>query len=195
MVESAVAQYGGLDYAFNNVGFVGSTAGVADTSEADWHHAVATNLTSVWLCMKYEIPEMLKRQGCAIVNRMRPHMSPGTSCRLTADGLHASAHRVYRWVYAEAQPRNRVIVMFESEVEKWASRLPSHRRLAPNQRMEPTRGYSVARGLFETLDGQTQFEGIDPGRCAISGNFLRTFLSKVARGRLRCAASSTNSVS
>ncbi len=68
MVESAVAQYGGLDYAFNNVGFVGSIAGVVETSEADWHHAVAMNLTSVWLCMKYEIPEMLKRQGCAIVN-------------------------------------------------------------------------------------------------------------------------------
>lgn len=68
MVESAVAQYGGLDYAFNNVGFVGSTAGVVETTEADWHNAVATNLTSVWLCMKYEIPEMLKRQGCAIVN-------------------------------------------------------------------------------------------------------------------------------
>ncbi len=31
--------------------------------------------------------------------------------------------RVYRWVYAEAQPRNRVIVMFESEVDRWASHL------------------------------------------------------------------------
>ena len=31
--------------------------------------------------------------------------------------------RVYRWVYAEAQPRTRVIVMFEREVSEWASRL------------------------------------------------------------------------
>lgn len=31
--------------------------------------------------------------------------------------------RVYRWVYAEAQPRNRVIVMFEREVFEWAKRL------------------------------------------------------------------------
>jgi hypothetical protein len=31
--------------------------------------------------------------------------------------------RVYRWVYAEAQPRTRVIVMFEHEVSDWAKRL------------------------------------------------------------------------
>ena len=68
MVTSAVDQYGGLDYAFNNAGLVGSPTGVVETSEDDWQHVLATNLTSVWLCMKYEIPEMLKRQRGAIVN-------------------------------------------------------------------------------------------------------------------------------
>ena len=68
MVKSAVDHYGGLDYAFNNAGFVGSLAGVVETSEEDWQRALATNLTSVWLCMKYEIPEMLKRERGAIVN-------------------------------------------------------------------------------------------------------------------------------
>jgi NAD(P)-dependent dehydrogenase (short-subunit alcohol dehydrogenase family) len=68
MVKHAVDQYGGLDYAFNNAGFVGSMAGVVETTEEDWQRAVATNLTSVWLCMKYEIPEMLKRQRGVIVN-------------------------------------------------------------------------------------------------------------------------------
>ncbi len=68
MITSAVARYGGLDYAFNNAGFVGSNAGVVETSEEDWHRIIATNLTGVWLCMKYEIPEMLKRGGGAIVN-------------------------------------------------------------------------------------------------------------------------------
>jgi NAD(P)-dependent dehydrogenase (short-subunit alcohol dehydrogenase family) len=68
MITAAVDQYGGLDYAFNNAGFVGSTAGVVETTEEDWQHAMATNLTSVWLCMKYEIPEMLKRQRGVIVN-------------------------------------------------------------------------------------------------------------------------------
>ena len=68
MITTAVDQYGGLDYAFNNAGFVGSTAGVVETTEEDWQLAMATNLTSVWLCMKYEIPEMLKRQRGVIVN-------------------------------------------------------------------------------------------------------------------------------
>ena len=67
MIISAVTQYGGLDYAFNNAGLVGSNAGVAETSEEDWHRVMAINLTGVWLCMKYEIPEMLKRGGGAIV--------------------------------------------------------------------------------------------------------------------------------
>lgn len=68
MVARAVAQYGGLDFAFNNAGLVGPTVGIVDTSEEDWAHVVATNLTGMWLCMKYEIPEMLKRGKGAIVN-------------------------------------------------------------------------------------------------------------------------------
>src|SRR5262245_53027228 len=68
MVTSAVEQYGGLDYAFNNAGLVGSPAGVVEISEEEWQRVLATNLTSLWLCMKYEIPEMLKRQRGAIVN-------------------------------------------------------------------------------------------------------------------------------
>jgi NAD(P)-dependent dehydrogenase (short-subunit alcohol dehydrogenase family) len=68
LVCKAVEQYGGLDYAFNNAGLVGSYTGIVDTPQEDWNRVVATNLTGVWLCMKYEIPEMLKRGGGAIVN-------------------------------------------------------------------------------------------------------------------------------
>ena len=42
--------------------------GVVDTSEEDWAHIVSTNLTGLSLCMKYEIPEMVKRGKSAIVN-------------------------------------------------------------------------------------------------------------------------------
>jgi len=68
LVAETVEQFGGLDYAFNNAGLVGSYAGIVDTPQEDWNSVVATNLTGVWLCMKYEIPEMLKRGGGAIVN-------------------------------------------------------------------------------------------------------------------------------
>src|SRR5215831_20731501 len=61
LVAETVEQFGGLDYAFNNAGLVGSYAGIVDTPQEDWNQVVATNLTGVWLCMKYEIPEMLKR--------------------------------------------------------------------------------------------------------------------------------------
>jgi NAD(P)-dependent dehydrogenase (short-subunit alcohol dehydrogenase family) len=61
MAMKAVGQYGGLDYAFNNAGLAGSMAGVVDTNEGNWQLVVATNLTGIWFCMKYEIPEMLKR--------------------------------------------------------------------------------------------------------------------------------------
>ncbi len=68
LVMTAVGQYGGLDFAFNNAGLVGSVAGIVETTEEDWNRVMATNLTGVWLCMKYEIPEMLKRGRGAIVN-------------------------------------------------------------------------------------------------------------------------------
>src|SRR5580765_5764119 len=54
LVGKAVEHYGGLDYAFNNAGLVGSFAGIVDTPQEDWERVVATNLTGVWLCMKYE---------------------------------------------------------------------------------------------------------------------------------------------
>jgi len=68
LVLKAVEQYGGLDFAFNNAGLVGSLGGVVETTEEDWNRIVAINLTGVWLSMKYEIPQMLKRGRGAIVN-------------------------------------------------------------------------------------------------------------------------------
>jgi NAD(P)-dependent dehydrogenase (short-subunit alcohol dehydrogenase family) len=50
LVAKAVDQYGGLDYAFNNAGTVGSRTGIVDTTEGDWNRVIALNLTSVWLC-------------------------------------------------------------------------------------------------------------------------------------------------
>lgn len=34
-------------------------ARTASTTEEDWDRNIAINLKGVWLCMKYEIPEML----------------------------------------------------------------------------------------------------------------------------------------
>lgn len=67
LVQAAVKTFGRLDCAFNNAGIFGRSAPLADYTEEDWDHLMAINLKGVWLCMKYEIPQMLARGG-AIVN-------------------------------------------------------------------------------------------------------------------------------
>lgn len=68
LVNAAVSTYGRLDCAYNNAGISGKSQSVVDTTEENWDRIIAINLTGVWLCMKYEIPVMLKTGGGAIVN-------------------------------------------------------------------------------------------------------------------------------
>jgi NAD(P)-dependent dehydrogenase (short-subunit alcohol dehydrogenase family) len=68
LVRRTVEIYGRLDYAFNNAGIEGEEAGTVEHSEEAWDRVLAINLKGVWLCMKYEIPELLKQNGGAIVN-------------------------------------------------------------------------------------------------------------------------------
>lgn len=68
LVEETVATYGQLDYAHNNAGIEGAQASTVDCTEDCWDQTININLKSVWLCMKYQIPEMLKNHGGPIVN-------------------------------------------------------------------------------------------------------------------------------
>ena len=68
LVSKAVESYGRLDCAFNNAGISGVTATTTECPEENWDHVIDVNLKGVWLCMKYEIPQMLKQGGGAIVN-------------------------------------------------------------------------------------------------------------------------------
>jgi NAD(P)-dependent dehydrogenase (short-subunit alcohol dehydrogenase family) len=68
MVEFTVGAFGGLDYAHNNAGIVEAQDAIVEYSEEQWDRVLRTNLTSVFLCLKYEIPRMLERGGGAIVN-------------------------------------------------------------------------------------------------------------------------------
>lgn len=68
MVDKAVASYGRLDYACNNAGIGGEAGVTADCTEENWDRVIDVNLKGVWLCMKYEIKQMLKNNGGAIVN-------------------------------------------------------------------------------------------------------------------------------
>lgn len=68
MVKKAVETYGALHIACNNAGIGGAMAPTADQSIEDWKRVIDVNLNSVFYCMKYQIPEMLKAGKGSIVN-------------------------------------------------------------------------------------------------------------------------------
>ena len=72
-IDTTVATFGSLDYAFNNAGcgadgvhipFVPRT----EVTEGDWDKVIDTNLKGVFHCLKYELLQMQKQGGGAIVN-------------------------------------------------------------------------------------------------------------------------------
>lgn len=71
LIDKTVAHFGRLDCAFNNAGVVhprGGAGPIHEWSEDDWDYLMDTNLKGVWLCMKYQITQMRKNGGGAIVN-------------------------------------------------------------------------------------------------------------------------------
>lgn len=68
LMEEIERQFGGLDFAFNNAGIEGQQGTTEECSAENFDKTIAVNLRGVWLCMKYEIPLMLKRGKGAIVN-------------------------------------------------------------------------------------------------------------------------------
>ena len=68
MVERTVAEFGRLDAAFNNAGVMAKIAHTADSTRDEWDRVIGVNLRGVWACMKYELRQMLKQGGGAIVN-------------------------------------------------------------------------------------------------------------------------------
>ena len=68
MVAKTVETYGRLDGAFNNAGIEGKMADTIAYPEDVFDRVIAINLKGVWLCLKYEIAQMLQQGGGAIVN-------------------------------------------------------------------------------------------------------------------------------
>lgn len=68
MVEKTVSTYGRLDCAFNNAGIEGISAPTHECTEENWDKTININLKGVWLCLKHQIPHMLKQGKGAIVN-------------------------------------------------------------------------------------------------------------------------------
>jgi NAD(P)-dependent dehydrogenase (short-subunit alcohol dehydrogenase family) len=68
LVEKTVKQYNRLDYAFNNAGIEEKTTPLVDQTSEVFDQIMNVNVKGIWLSMKYEIPEMIRTGGGAIVN-------------------------------------------------------------------------------------------------------------------------------
>src|SRR5580700_6130291 len=68
MVATTVETYGRIDGAFNNAGIEGKMSDTVAHTEENFDRIMAINLKAVWLCIKYEIPQMLRQGGGSIVN-------------------------------------------------------------------------------------------------------------------------------
>ncbi len=68
LVNETVKKFGRLDFAANNAGIEGLTANTHECTEENWDKTININLKGIWLCLKHEIPVMLKAGRGAIVN-------------------------------------------------------------------------------------------------------------------------------
>lgn len=68
LIDKTIEKYGRLDCAYNNAGIEGSPCTTVECATENWDKTININLKGVWLCMKYEIPAMLKYGKGSIVN-------------------------------------------------------------------------------------------------------------------------------
>ncbi len=87
LVAETVQVFGKLDIAFNNAGVEGGLAPTHKLSSDDYDRVFAINVRGLWLCMKYQIEQMLAQgSGGAIVNNssVQGHITWGHSAHYTA---------------------------------------------------------------------------------------------------------------
>ncbi len=68
LMEKVVETYHRIDFAVNNAAIDHEPVRVHEIPEEDWDRVLAVNLKGVWLCMKYELAQMLKQGFGSIVN-------------------------------------------------------------------------------------------------------------------------------
>ena len=68
MVGQTIEKFGRIDFAFNNAGIEGLAAPAHECTNNNWTNVMNVNIDGVWLCMKHQIPHMLKQGKGAIVN-------------------------------------------------------------------------------------------------------------------------------
>jgi NAD(P)-dependent dehydrogenase (short-subunit alcohol dehydrogenase family) len=68
LINQIIESYGELDFAFNNAGIDHKITSMHMVTEETWDNVILVNLKGVWLCMKFELAQMLKQGHGVIVN-------------------------------------------------------------------------------------------------------------------------------
>src|ERR1035438_6250875 len=85
MYEVAVGRYGSVDIAFNNAGISPpDDDSILSTGLDTWRRVQEVNLTSVYLCCKYAIPQMQRRGKGSVINTASFVAVPGAGEPATA---------------------------------------------------------------------------------------------------------------
>jgi NAD(P)-dependent dehydrogenase (short-subunit alcohol dehydrogenase family) len=113
LIDQTVATYGRLDCGFNNAWGLGQPADADainsfiapphECAEESWDRVIDICLKGVWLCMKYQIQQMLKQGGGAIVNTasalglvgLKGHSTPYIASKHGVIGLTKTAALEY----------------------------------------------------------------------------------------------------
>ena len=98
MIDDVIKKFGRLDYAVNNAGLTGDNCkNITEQTVDNWDKVIATSLSGVFYCLKYEIPQMMKSGG-SIVNLSAvnglvgiPGLAPYTAAKHGIIGLTQSA--------------------------------------------------------------------------------------------------------
>ncbi|MBD2463478.1 glucose 1-dehydrogenase [Oscillatoria sp. FACHB-1407] len=123
LVDRTLKKYGRLDAAFNNAGS-GKGIRLIDLTEDEWEQEIAVNLKSVWLCLKYQIPAMLKSGKGAIVNMASQGAIlgvPNYTAYGAAKGGAAALTRAAAAEYAAEGIRINAVSPGAVETELWAN--------------------------------------------------------------------------
>ena len=87
-IQQIVGRFGQLDIAFNNAGVENKAAPVHEIDLAEWDRILGINLRGTFVCMKYELAQMVKQGGGVVVNT-----SSGAGIRGVAGGASYAASK------------------------------------------------------------------------------------------------------
>lgn len=68
MVAATIEEFGGLDVGVNNAGIFQKIGLMHEQDHAEFQKVINVNLQGVWLCMKYQLAQMVEQGKGAIIN-------------------------------------------------------------------------------------------------------------------------------